>query len=92
MNDYKQAQFGAATDFIVGEAAKYLKTKDHSRITVRYKRSSDDCAERCKEQDAIIEELRAAGARLLNGMGYDYRIANRDEERAKVQRVCDMLR
>jgi hypothetical protein len=92
MNDYRQAQFGAATDFIVGEAATYLNGKSGSRIVVRYKRSSDDCEERRKEQNAIIQELRTAGAKLLNGMGYDYQIANRDEERAKVQRFCDMLR
>ena len=70
---------------------KYLKTKNGSQISVKYKRSSDDCAERCKEQDAIIQELRAAGAKLLNGMGYNYRTANREEERAKVHNFCDAL-
>jgi hypothetical protein len=92
MNDYKQAQFAAPTDFIVGEAAKYLNTKNGSQISVKYKRSSDDCTERCKEQDSIIQELRAAGAKLLNGMGCNYRIANKDDERARVQNFCDTLR
>lgn len=88
VNDYAIASFSACTDFQVGEAARYLKEVKNYRIIVRYKQS----AEREKEEKYLTRELTLAGIRLLKCLpSYDYRNSDPDEERAVVQRFCNML-
>lgn len=87
LNDYYWAQFPASTDFRVGEAVKHLHTKK-LRIVVRYQ----SCADRQKEERAIIDEIHADGRGLLNDIpGYDYRTAKEDDERSRVQKCVDSL-
>ncbi len=88
MNDYRLAQFAACTDFRVGEAVRYLRDNKKCRIVVRFKAS----AEMRKDECGLIRELQLSGVRLMNEFsGYDYRRANETEERAAVQRFCDLM-
>lgn len=87
LNDYYWAQFQAPTDFRVGEAVRYLSTKN-IHVVARYKPSVDRS---CKER-AIINELRAEGRRLLNDLPvYDYRTADEEQERIGVQKQVDWI-
>jgi hypothetical protein len=93
MNDYWQAQFAAPTDFKVGEAAKYLKEVTNCRIVVKYKRSADQKAERCKEEDAIKQRLRSEGVQLLDDVpGYKYGTTSKEERSARILRERDAVR
>jgi hypothetical protein len=88
MNDYAIASFSACTDFQVGEAARYLRDVKNCRIVVKYKPS----AEREKEEKYLTRELTLAGIRLLKCLpSYNYRDSDSGEERAVVQRFCNML-
>lgn len=88
MNDYRLAQFAACTDFRVGEAVRYLRDSKRCRIVVRYKKS----AEMRKDEHSLIRELQLSGVRLINEFSsYDYRTANATEERAVVQRFCEVM-
>jgi len=88
MNDYFWADFQASTDFRVGEAVKYLNTRN-LRVVARYKVSAD----REKEERAIINALHEQGRCLLNDLrpSYDYRIANQIEEGRKIHQFIDGL-
>ena len=87
LNDYYWAQFQASTDFRVGEAIKHLHARN-LRIVVRYRASANPR----EEERAIIDEFQEGGRRLLNGLrGFDYRTANQDDERVRVQRWVDSL-
>lgn len=88
MNDYRLAQFAACTDFRVGEAVRYLRDSKKCRIVVRYRTS----AAMRKDEYGLIRELQLSGVRLMNEFSsYDYRTANETEERAAVQRFCDVI-
>jgi hypothetical protein len=88
MDDYQSAQFAASTDFRVGEAIRYLRDQRSLRIVVLYKESRDSV----KDEYTLIRDLQLSGLRLLNSLpGYDYRKADKDEERRTVQKFCEML-
>jgi hypothetical protein len=92
LGDYCRAAFAASTDFKVGEAAKYLSAVKHRRIVLKYKRSADEKAQRCEEEDAIASQMRTEGVRLLNDFrGYKYATASIDGERAAIHQFCDSL-
>ena len=88
MCDYQSAQFAACTDFRVGEAIRYLKHEHGFRIVVLYKKSEDPR----HDEYTLIRDLQLAGLRLLNSLpSYDYRRADKEEERQTVQRFCEIL-
>jgi hypothetical protein len=87
LGDYLEAPFAAATDFRVGEAARYLQSKGLS-LRVRYRRSDDSR----KDEYHLIRQLQLRGVRLLNELqAYDYKTANQVDEREVVHRFCDVL-
>jgi hypothetical protein len=87
LNDYHWADFQASTDFRVGEAAKYLSTKN-IRVVAKYRASAD----RSKDEKAIIKRLQKEGWLLLNDcQGYNYRKAIPETERAKVQEFMENI-
>jgi len=89
MDDYCVKQFGAATDFRVGEAICYIRDEWKFKIVVRYKPSSD----RKKEEYLIVRNLQTSGFRLLNDLlGYNYKLADKQDEREAVRKFCDVLR
>ncbi len=88
MDDYCTKQFGAATDFRVGEAICYLREVKQLRIVVRYKPSSD----RKKDEYLVVRALQTAGVRLLNDFAsYDYKHANKEDERDALHKFCEVL-
>jgi len=79
--DYVSAQFTASTDFKVGEAIRYLRSLGLV-VGIKYKESH------CRkiEEKEFIAALRKE-TQLLNDLkGYDYKLANEDDERAKVHK------
>lgn len=87
MNDYSLANFKACTDFCVGEAVRYLKTKRYT-VVVRHRPSLSPP----KEEKEIIRHLLVSGVWLLNCLPrYDYRTDSESEEREVVHRFCDMF-
>lgn len=87
MNDYRLANFTACTDFCVGEAIKYLRSKDY-QIRVRYNPSSDPP----RQEKTIIRRLLVCGVWLVNSLPrYEYRTGSENDERLLVQRFCDMF-
>jgi hypothetical protein len=89
MDDYCVKQFGAATDFRVGEAICYIRDEWKFTIVVRYKPSSD----RKKEEYLIVRNLQTSGVRLLNDLlSYNYKHADKQDEREAVRKFCDVLR
>jgi hypothetical protein len=87
MDDYEGASFKATADFKVGEAIKYLKNAKNYRVVVGHRQS----ANRRDEEKRMISKYRA-DVPLLNDLpGYDYRTANMEDERLRVQRFCDEL-
>lgn len=85
VNDYLSANFKAATDFKVGEAIKYFQELG-CRVIIKY-RSSEN---RKNEQDDLIRHFQNSGIRLLNELaGYNYKTADKDEERKKIKEFCD---
>lgn len=89
MGHYFRAQFAAPTDFKVGEAVRYLTTKD-IRIKVGY-RECRDRQDRKRAESELINSLRAR-FKLLNDIpGYNYRTADEIAERQRVHVFCDEL-
>jgi hypothetical protein len=85
--DYMSAQFGAPTDFKVGEAIKYFRGKGY-KIIIKYKFSNN----RKKDENTIIKSFQSQGFRILNDLkGYKYREANESEERNRIQKFCDKM-
>lgn len=85
--DYVRAGFKASTDFKVGEAVKYLKANGY-KVIINYKNARD----RLLEEKRLIETLTMNGHRLLNELsGYDYRIADENEERKRIYSHMDDL-
>lgn len=86
MRDYCKAHFKASTDFRVGEAICYLR--QHYRIVLKYKPTGEPKL----QERTIIRDLHLSGALLLNDLGgYNYRTAERDEQREIIRRFCDVL-
>jgi|SRR5665213_2235856 len=87
IGDYVTAQFHAPTDFRVGEAIKYLRTQKSCRVDFFYRPSEAHL----QDEKDLIREFLLAGYTLLNFLAaFDYKTANRDEERSLVHRFCDM--
>jgi hypothetical protein len=88
MTDYLRAGFGAATDFEVGEAIRYL-VQNGIRVRVGYQEHPDRQGARKAESELIVH-LRREGVPLLNDVkGYDYRAAIEADERSRVHQFCD---
>jgi len=87
IGDYTTAQFHAPTDFRVGEAIKYLLTQKPCRVDFFYRPSEAHL----QDEKVLIREFLLAGYTLLNFLAaFDYKTANRDEERLLVHRFCEM--
>ena len=87
MNDYRLANFTACTDFCVGEAIKYLRSKNY-QVRVRYNPSPDPP----RQEKVIIRRLLVCGVWLVNCLPrYEYRTDSEKDERLVVQRFCDMF-
>jgi hypothetical protein len=87
MNDYRLANFTACTDFCVGEAIKYLRSKNY-QIKVRYNPSPDPP----RQEKTIIRRLLVAGVWLVNALPrYEYQTGSESDERLLIQRFCDMF-
>jgi hypothetical protein len=87
IGDYTMAEFHAPTDFRVGEAIKYLRTQKMCRVDFFYRPSEAHL----QDEKVLIREFLLAGYTLLNFLAaFDYKTANRDEERSLVHRFCDM--
>ena len=87
MGEYTSANFAAPTDFIVGEAIKYLQVKGY-KVIIKHKFSED----KKREQNEIIKDLRSLGYRLLNGfIGYDYKTADENKERERIKKFCENI-
>ncbi|WP_263359655.1 hypothetical protein [Acidicapsa ligni] len=87
VGDYHSAQFYAPTDFCVGEAIKYLRGEKQCRIDFLY-RSSESHR---KDEKVLIRELLLAGCTLLNVLSsFDYKSAEKSDERLLVHRFFDM--
>jgi hypothetical protein len=90
MADYLRGTFAAATDFKVGEAIRYLE-QHVLRIRVGYQEHPDRPTARAREDEFIVC-LRSEGIPLLNDLaGYNYRTADKVDERSRVHKFCDNL-
>jgi hypothetical protein len=88
LNDYYWADFQASTDFKVGEAVKYLCDVKKLRVIAKIKAS----VKRIGDQNEIIATLHQEGKKLLNDCeGYNYKTANQEAERSKIQQFVDLL-
>ncbi|SIT40095.1 conserved hypothetical protein [Paraburkholderia piptadeniae] len=86
IGDYVTANFSASTDFKVGEAVRYLQSKGLP-VLMKYKESGD----RKAEERIVLDRLRST-YRLLNDLkGYDYRQAEKEQERLKIHAFIDEL-
>jgi hypothetical protein len=87
VTDYFRKQFACATDFNVGTAAGYLRSKGYL-VKVRYWQTSN----REWEESQEISGLRRKGFPLLNGqLGYKYQPANRAQQQARVHAYVDTI-
>ena len=88
INEYCMAGFGACTDFRTGEAIRYLIGVKKRRIILKYRPSKNQK----EDEKQLIRDLLLSGVRILNSFpGYDYRYADKAEERQAVQNYCDMF-
>ena len=88
IEDYQCREFGACTDFRIGEAIKYLSETRQCGIELRFKQSQ----KRQKGERDLIRELLLADCPLLNHLSaYDYKVANREEEIQIIARFCEMI-
>jgi len=72
----------------VGEAIRYLRDRRGLCIVLRYRETVDPR----KDESALIRGLQLSGLRLLNSLpSYNYQEADKEEERRRVQRFCEML-
>ena len=94
MTDYQRKQFSCSTDFNVGEAAAYLKSKNYG-VKVMYWASEN----RKQEEDDNIQALRLKKHKLLNDeeLWYEYRVSKQErnvkisQQRNKVHGFCAVL-
>ena len=84
--DYVSAQFTAQTDFKVGEAIRYLRVLGF-RVIVKYKESVDPRAD-----EKWMLNILSSPYQLLNNLpGYNYKKADKEEERIKIHRFMDKI-
>jgi len=84
--DYISAKFSAPTDFKVGEAVRYLRSRGF-KVHIKYKESEDRKAEERK----IISILRRK-SRLLNELeGFSYTASNEQAERARLHSFLEIV-
>jgi len=84
--DYISAQFSAPTDFKVGEAIRYLRSRGFN-VRIKYKESDD----RKNEEKKIIRDLKK-NSQLLNELaGFKYKSSDEIEERKKIHIFIDIL-
>ncbi len=87
IGEYIVSAFAASTDFIVGEAIKFLQSEGF-RIEVHVLPFHGNDKSRRLKQNAIIQECIDRGFVLLNRnanrSGYDYRKSNASTERTKI--------
>jgi len=90
-DEYCYSDWYAATDFRVGSAVKYFVSQQGS-IELFFKEMPGDSASvRRRAEHKLIREFLLEGMPLLNSLSaYDYKTANRDDERIIVERFCDM--
>ncbi|MGA6982601.1 MAG: hypothetical protein WBZ11_13685 [Candidatus Sulfotelmatobacter sp.] len=87
MTDYIRKQFSCTTDFNVGTAAEYLRSKGRP-VKVRYWQAKN----RKWEETQEILELRGKGYPLLNKqLGYRYRTANRMQQQSRIHAFVDTV-
>jgi hypothetical protein len=87
VGDYSYPSFSAPTDFKVGEAIKYLTSKQ-CEIEIRIKESTTAL----EDERALIRNLQLSGFHLLNHLaGFAYLESCPDDEREFIERFCDML-
>ncbi len=80
IGDYISAKFSASTDFKVGRTSQHLLELGCD-VTVFYKAASD----RKTEEKRLAKQLRISGVALLNDIpGYDYAVADEEEELARI--------
>jgi len=85
--EYGYVNFGAPTDFKVGEALLYLINMRQCRIDLHYRASES----RRQDERHLIRELQFAGFHLLNTLStFDYQTAIKEDERKAIHRFCDM--
>jgi hypothetical protein len=81
------ANFGAPTDFKVGEALRYLINMRQCRIDLHYRASEFQL----QDEHHLIRELQFAGFHLLNTLsGFKSKTAVKEDERKAIHRFCDM--
>ncbi len=94
MGMYVVASFAASTDFLVGEAVKYIQEKGYC-VVVEFKSVLEERLNRKKEEEQLINEFRLSGLRLLNrdrrNPGYDYRKAKREEILNKIYKEVEVI-
>ena len=78
--DYVSKNFSASTDFKVGQAVIQLR-KRNCEVLIRYKATN----ERRAEEKSWIDSIEQSGLQLLNRLpGYNYAMANKDDELKRV--------
>jgi hypothetical protein len=87
MADYIRAQFGAPTDFKVGEAIRYLAGQG-IRIQVGYEEHPNRQAAKRREAK-LVDQLERSGVPLLNSLpGFKYLEADKTNELKRVHDFC----
>lgn len=93
IGEYIVSNFDAPTDFLVGEAIKYLQSKGF-RIRVCALLFEGEDKTRKLKQNAIIQEFKDSGFVLLNRdvrhKGYDYHKADKLIERNRIIEFVDL--
>lgn len=93
LGDYLSAQFSACTDFVVGTAIQWLRDAGFE-VEFLFRSTAPGEAARKQEERRLIElASERVGGVLLNDTAkyprYDYRRADRDQERARVEAFCE---
>jgi hypothetical protein len=90
--DYISAKYTAPTDFKVGEAIKYFKSKKYE-VFIKYKELKNSKEEEKKLIENVREELQKYNKnniKLLNDInGYNYQTSNEEQERKKIEDYVD---
>lgn len=87
LDDYNRPAFYATADFQVGEAVRYLYSKDF-RVVVKYRPSEDPRG----DERRLITQFQKSFIPLLNDLrAHDYETADEAQERAKVHLWVDDL-
>lgn len=87
LGDYISAHFKASTDFKVGEAIKYFQIRGYE-VLVKFKKSENGK----KDEKEWYPKLKGKNFLLLNDLeGYNYKTADRNEERQKIRDFVDKI-